>query len=87
MAKKTTGKYWPQDYAGFKLIDKFHKPRSPRLRIFATNDPDEWFIDVLHVVRKTGEVVDEEGWIIAKDVPSWTDWYSRLGWKSVLTED
>ena len=87
MAKKTTGKFFPKDYPNFKVVDKFHKKRSPRLRIFATGDPDEWFVDVLDVMKKTGEVVEEEGWITAKDVPSWTEWFNRLGWISVLTED
>jgi hypothetical protein len=82
MAKKkyTTKKYFPKDYPGFKLIKKFNKPRSPRTRMFACGDPDGWFIDVMEIQTKTGQVMDEEGWITERDVKQWTEWYKRLGW-------
>lgn len=78
--KKKQLKQFPEDFSDFKIIKKFRKHRSPRTRIFATNDPEEWFIDVLEIKTKTGEVTDEEGWILEKDVETWVDWYKRLGW-------
>lgn len=88
MAKKGTGKYWPDDYPGFKIIKAWKKKRSPRIKIWATDDPDEWFIDILDVAKKTKEVKDEEGWIIKKDVEGWSSWYKNLGWEEIqdLTE-
>lgn len=79
--KKKVTKYYPQDFKGYKVIKEFKKPRSPRTRLFLTNDPDKWFIDVIEIKTKTGEVTDEEGWIIERDVKGWSDWYNRLGWK------
>lgn len=82
MAKnKKERKYFPKDFPGFKIVKKFNKSRSPRTRLFACGDPCQWFIDVLEINTKTGEVVDDEGWIIEKDVETWADWYDSLGWK------
>lgn len=82
MAKTTkTKKYYPADFSKYKVVKKFNKPRSPRTRLFVTNDPDKWFIDVIEIKTKTGEVTDEEGWIIEKDLNDWTVWYNRLGWE------
>jgi len=82
MAKKTKQiTYFPKDYPNFKVLKKFTKPRSPRTRIFATADPEGWFIDVIEIKTRTGEVVDEEGWIIEKDMPEWSNWYKNLGWE------
>jgi len=72
--------YYPKDYANFKLIKQFRKPRSPRTRLFICNDPDGWFIDVIEIKTKTGEVVDNEGWITKKDLDGWSNWYKNLGW-------
>lgn len=80
MSKK---KYFPDDFPNFKIVKKFKKSKSSRTRIFATEDPDEWFIDVLEIKTKTGEVVDEEGWITERDVEEWADWFSRLGWEEI----
>jgi hypothetical protein len=73
--------YFPKDYPNFKIIKTFRKPRSPRTRMFACADPEGWFIDVFELKTKTGEVVDNEGWITEKDVEQWTGWYKRLGWE------
>ncbi len=78
--KRAEIKHYPKDFEDFKLIKLFRKPRSPRTRIFTCNDPDGWFIDVIEIKTKTGEVVDEEGWITNRDVDQWTEWYERLGW-------
>jgi hypothetical protein len=87
MKKKSLGKYWPQDYSNFKVIKIWAKKRSPQLRIWATNDPDGWFIDILHVGRKSKEVKEEEGWIIPKDLDDWSSWYKILGWEEIKEED
>jgi len=79
--KKRQTKYFPQDFPNFKIIKKFRKHRSPRTRLFACGDPDGWFIDVLEIKTKTGEVTDEEGWITEKQVEGWTSWYKNLGWE------
>ena len=79
MSKKEI-KYFPKDFPKFVVVKKFTKPRSPRTRVFATADPDGWFIDVFEIKTRTGEVVDEEGWIIEKDVADWTLWFNNLGW-------
>jgi len=81
--KQKTILYYPKDYPGSKIIKKFKKPRSPRTRIFACSDPDGWFIDVLDIKTRTGEVADDEGWITAKDIPQWVSWYKNLGWEEV----
>ena len=72
--------HFPKDYTDFKIIKKFTKPRSPRTRLFATNDQDGWFIDVFSIKTKTQEVVKNEGWITERDLPQWINWYERLGW-------
>lgn len=87
MAKKSSGKYWPQDYEGFKVIKAWIKKRSPRAKIWATNDPEEWFIDILDVAKKTGEVKTSEGWVIKKDIEGWSDWYKSLGYEEISIED
>jgi hypothetical protein len=85
MAKKKPTTYFPKDYPDFKIIKKFKKGRSPRTRLFITNDPDEWFIDVIEIKTKSGEVTDEEGWVIRKDLDDWTEWYKRLKWEEEKT--
>jgi len=78
--KAKTITYFPRDYPGFKIFKTFKKPHSPRTRMFAYEDSDSWFIDVFEIKTKTGEVVDNEGWITIKDVEHWSEWYERLGW-------
>ena len=73
-------KYFPADYPNFKIIKTFTKPRSPRTKIFATDDPEGWFIDLFSIKSKTREVVNNEGWITKKDIPNWVTWYESLGW-------
>jgi len=72
--------HFPKDYPKFKIIKTFRKPHSPRTRMFATNDPNGWFIDVFEIKTKSEEVADNEGWITEKDMKDWTTWYERLGW-------
>ena len=79
--QKEKPKYFPTDYSNHKIVKQFRKHRSPRTRLFLTNDPDEWFIDVVEIKTKTGEVTDDEGWIIEKDLDTWTSWYNGLGWE------
>ena len=72
-----------KDYSekeSYKVLKKFTKPRSPRTRLFLCNDPDGWFIDVLELKTKTGEVTDNEGWITEKDLEQWCDWHANMGW-------
>ena len=87
MAYKKTKKkeitHFPEDYPKFKIIKQFSKTRSPRTRIFATNDPDGWFIDSFEIKTRSGEVVDNEGWITAKQMPAWIAWYKTIGWEIV----
>ena len=71
------------DFKDYKIIKTWEKPRSPIRRIWLTNDPEEWFIDIIHVLKKSGKVKDTEGWITAKDIKNWTHWYKSLGWKEV----
>ena len=82
--KKTEKKeitHFPKDYPKFKIIKTFKKSRSPRTRIFATNDKDGWFIDVFEIKTRTGEVADNEGWITKKDMSDWITHYKNLGWE------
>jgi len=72
--------HFPKDYSNFKVIKKFTKPRSPRTRVFATSDKEGWFIDVFSIKTKTGEVVNNEGWITQEQIKQWTNWYETLGW-------
>ena len=82
MEKKTKSiLYFPKDYPGFKLIKQFKKPRSPRTRLFACGDPEGWFIDVMEIKTRTGEVIDNDGWITERDIKQWTEWYETLGWE------
>jgi hypothetical protein len=75
--------YYPKDFPGSRIIKKFKKPRSPRTKILACSDKDNWFVDVLDLKTRTGEVADDEGWITMKDVPQWVTWYKNLGWDEV----
>jgi len=70
------------EFSDYKEIAKFEKPRSPRTLVFLTNDPDEWFIDIIYYKTKSGIVTTEE-YIIAKDLPDWIRWKEGLGWKKV----
>lgn len=79
--KKQSITYFPQDYSTYKLIKKFRKSRSPRTRIFITNDPAQWLIDVMEIKTRTGEVVNNEGWITEKQIDDWSNWYKNLGWE------
>ena len=72
--------YFPADYPDFKVIKRFTKPRSSRTRLFATNDPEGWFIDIFSIKTKTGEVASNEGWLTKKDLDQWIDWSKSLGW-------
>ena len=75
--------YFPKDYPKYKIVKVFRKTRSPRTRIFATNDKEGWFIDTFEIKTRTGEVVDNEGWITEKDMADWTTWYAGQGWEEV----
>lgn len=81
MVKKKETRYYPTDFPNINFEVKFRKPRSPRTRILSCSDKDEWFVDVLEIMTKTGKVVDDEGWITMKDIPQWTGWYKNLGWE------
>jgi len=85
--KKKEKKYWPTDYPNFKTIKIFNKPRSPRTRVLTSEDKDGWFIDVLSVKTKTGEVADNQGWILKKQIQGWVDWYKSLGWVENITKN
>jgi len=71
------------DFADYKVIAIFEKKGSYLRRGFFTNDPEEWFLDVLHWRKKSGQITDNEGWIIAADLKDWTRWWEGLGWKKV----
>jgi len=75
--------FFPQDYPGFKVIKTFKKLRSPRTKMFATGEKDGWFVDVFELKSRTGEVVDNEGWITKTQVEEWTSWYKNMGWEEV----
>ncbi|MBW3020870.1 hypothetical protein KY334_06245 [Candidatus Woesearchaeota archaeon] len=83
--KKKTIKYFPKDYEGFKVIKSFRKKRSPRTRLFVCGDPDGWFIDSIEIKTRTGEVVDDEGWITERQVEDRSKWYNSLGWLEEIT--
>lgn len=74
-------KHYPTDYPKHKIVKSFSKSRSPRTLLFITNDKDEWFIEVIEIKTKTGEVANREGTIIAKDMPHWIKWLDGIGWK------
>jgi len=81
--KSTTHKKNIDNYKNYKVIKTWEKPRSPIRRVWLTNDPDEWLIDVLHVLKKSGKIRESEGWITAKEMDNWAHWYKSLGWKEV----
>jgi len=68
------------DFSAYKKLLRFEKERSPHTLVFLTNDPEEWFINVIHYRTKSG-VITRDDYIIAKDIPDWIKWYEGMGWK------
>ena len=79
MVKVKSLKYFPADYQGYNILNVFKKDNARTGRAFVTNDPDEWFVDVLYYNLKDGKVKEIET-IIAKDIPYWITWFKNLGW-------
>ena len=69
----------------FKRLHKLTKPRSPQVVEFMTDDPDEWFIDVVRYRRKSGVIV-EYLLILKKELKEYLEREQRYGWV-LLTED
>ena len=70
------------DFSAYKELLRFKKERSPHTLVFLTNDPEEWFIDVIHYRTKSG-VVTRDDYIIDKDKSNWIKWHEEMGWKKV----
>ncbi|MFW6310795.1 MAG: hypothetical protein ACOC1K_01015 [Nanoarchaeota archaeon] len=82
MYNKTSTKKrnYPKDFENYKVLKLLKKKRSPLKTVFATNDPEGWFINVITYKNKSGEVSDVET-IIEKDLKDWYEWHERMGWE------
>ena len=69
------------DYSKHKVLCRFTKKKSPYKVMFVTDDPDEWFIDVVYH-KKNGQVHDSSR-IIEKDMETWKHWLVSNGWESI----
>jgi len=66
-------------YKNYKKIALYEKPKSPYQILFTTNDPEGWFIEVIHYKKKSGEISDISH-IIEKDLSKWMEWKETNGW-------
>ena len=71
-----------KNYKKTNILVTYKKNKSPFLITFVRDNTDDWFIDVVHHKKKSGEVTDVSR-IIAKDLNNWALWKESLGWEKV----
>lgn len=71
------------DFSNYKTIAKFENPKSTIGKILLTNDPDEWFISVVSYKKKSGEIIEDSGWINPNNLESRIRWWATLGWNKI----
>jgi hypothetical protein len=69
------------DFKNHKVLIEYTKKRSPQKVLICTDDPDQWFIDIVFY-KKNGDVMDCHR-VVNKDLETWKAWLTGIGWEIV----